>query len=288
MRLRLAAELRRLREERGLTGDSVARALGWSASKVSRIEAAKTGVTPADVGRLLRHYRVRGAERKVLLSLAGDAARRGWWDELGDTVSDGHRQLIGMEHEAVTIASWHVDVVPWLLQTGAYARCVISGRDRVEPVAPAQVDRLVRVTLRRQQVLDRDRLRASIVLDESVLLRRIGTAAVMREQLQQLAEECDRDNLALRVLPLDARHVVACESFTLLGFEADGPAQQDAAWTGQAHGGFTLEGERETRLRRALFDALTEAALPPQESRRRIVEAGAGWASELTAAAQPT
>jgi transcriptional regulator with XRE-family HTH domain len=41
---RLATELRRLRERTGLTGEDVAQRLGWSGSKVSRIERHRTGV----------------------------------------------------------------------------------------------------------------------------------------------------------------------------------------------------------------------------------------------------
>jgi len=52
-RRRLAAELRRLREERNLTGEDVAESLGWSASKLSRIELARTGIKAADLSRLL-------------------------------------------------------------------------------------------------------------------------------------------------------------------------------------------------------------------------------------------
>ena len=66
-------------------------------------------------------------------------------------------------------------VVAGLLQTEAYARHIISSYSRVEPVAPGMIERLVRVRMRRQQVLDREpELQLSVVLDESILKRRIG------------------------------------------------------------------------------------------------------------------
>ncbi|HTZ23555.1 MAG TPA: helix-turn-helix transcriptional regulator, partial [Streptosporangiaceae bacterium] len=52
-RRRLAAELREIRESRGRSGESVAAALGWSPSKISRYERAKTGLRPREVERLL-------------------------------------------------------------------------------------------------------------------------------------------------------------------------------------------------------------------------------------------
>jgi len=97
---------------------------------------------------------------------------------------------------------WHVDVVTGLLQTEDYARHIISSYSRVEPIAPALIGRLVRVRTRRQQVLNRDGLQLSVVLDESVLKRRIGDDTVMYAQLQRLAREAERPNLNLQILPL--------------------------------------------------------------------------------------
>ena len=108
--------------------------------------------------------------------------------------------------------------MPGLLQTEGYARHIISSYSRVEPVAPGMIGRMVRVRLQRQQVLDRDGLQLTVVLDESVLRRRIGDDAVMHEQLLRLAREAERPNLTLRILPLDAQHTVFGESFTIFGF----------------------------------------------------------------------
>ena len=272
-RRRLAAELRQLREDKGRSGESVANALGWSPSKISRYERAKTGLRPREVERLLNYYGVAGAKRQMLLGLAEDASQRGWWDDFGDTVSDDYQQFIGLEHEATAVAIWHVDVVAGLLQTDAYARHIINSYDRIEPIPPAHVSRLVRVRMRRQQVLDRVGLQINVVLDESVLLRRIGSVTVMYEQLQRLATECDRDNVNLQILPLDGQHTIVGESFVLFGFEADGDAVlQDVVSTEQMRSGFILEGERETHLHRVAFRALTDAALSADDSRQRILD----------------
>jgi hypothetical protein len=165
-----------------------------------------------------------------------------------------------------------VDVVAGLLQTEAYARHIIDSYDRIEPVPPSQVTRLVRVRMRRQQVLERAGLKISVVLDESVLLRRIGSDLTMQEQLQRLAKECDRPNLTLQVLPLDGPHTVIGESFVLFGFEADGDAVlADVVSTEQMRSGFIIEGERETHLHRVAFRTLTEAALSPADSKQLIL-----------------
>src|SRR5215475_8074726 len=92
-RRRLAAELREIREDRGKSGESVAAALKWSASKISRYERARTGLRPRDVERLLDFYQITGARRALLLALAGDAAQKGWWEEYGDSLSEDYQQF---------------------------------------------------------------------------------------------------------------------------------------------------------------------------------------------------
>jgi transcriptional regulator with XRE-family HTH domain len=273
-RRRLAAELREIRETKGRSGETVAAALRWSPSKISRYERAKTGLRPREVERLLDYYQITGPRRALLLALAEDAAQKGWWEDSADILSEDYQQFIGLEHEATAVAVWHVEVVPGLLQTEDYARHVISSYSRVEPIAPGMIGRMVRVRVRRQQVLDRHGLQLSVVLDESILKRRIGNASVMYEQLQRLAREADRPNLTLQILPLEAEHTVVGESFVIFGFGTDTDAMlQDVVSTEAMRSGFILEGERETYLHRIAFHALTEASLDPAASKALILEA---------------
>jgi transcriptional regulator with XRE-family HTH domain len=280
-RRRLAAELRGIRESKGKSGDAVAAALKWSPSKISRYERARTGLRPRDVERLLDYYQITGERRALLLDLARDAAQKGWWEEYADSLSEDYSQFIGLEHEATSIDVWHVDVVPGLLQTDGYARHIISSYSRVEPVAPGMVSRMVNVRMQRQRVLDRDGLQLTVVLDESVLRRRIGDDAVMHEQLLRLARDAERPNLALRILPMDAQHTVFGESFVIFGFAGYGFADdndamlQDVVSTEQLRSGFTLEGERETYLHRIAFQMLAEASLDPPASAELILKTAA-------------
>jgi transcriptional regulator with XRE-family HTH domain len=272
-RRRLAAELRGIRESKGKSGDSVAAALRWSPSKISRYERARTGLRPGEVERLLDYYGITGSQRTLLLGLAEDAAQKGWWEEYADSLSEDYQQFIGLEHEATSIAIWHVDVVPGLLQTEAYARHIISSYSRVEPVAPGMIGRLVKVRMQRQHVLNREGLQLLVVLDESVLKRRIGDESLMYDQLQRLARETERPNRTVRILPLDTQHTVFGESFVIFGFGEDSDAMlQDVVSTEQLRSGFTLEGERETYLHRIAFQMLAEASLGSAESRELILE----------------
>jgi len=273
-RRRLAAELRGIRESQGKSGDAVAAALRWSPSKVSRYELARTSLKPQEVERLLDYYAITGSRRALLLELAKDAARRGWWEEFADSLSADYQQFIGLEHEATSISIWHVEAVTGLLQTEAYARHIISSYNRVEPVAPGMIERLVRVRMRRQQVLDRQpELQLSVVLDESILRRRIGDEQVMYQQLQRLAQEADRPNVTLQILPLETQHTVTGESFVLFRFGPENDAMlQDVVSTEHLRNAFYVEGELDTYLYRIAFQMRASAALDPASSRELILE----------------
>jgi len=274
-RRRLAAELREIRESKGKSGDAVAAALKWSPSKISRYERAKTGLQPREVARLLDYYEITGPRRDLLLALAADATQKGWWEDYGDSLSPDYQQFIGLEDEASAIAVWHIDVLPGLFQTEAYARHIIGTYSQIEPVTPGMIDRLVKVRMRRQQVVDREPgLDLSVLIDESVLQRRVGDERVMYEQLRRLKREADRPNVTLQILPLDGPHTVFVESFVIFRFEPDSEAAlQDVVSTEHLRNNFSLEGEKETYLHWIAFQMLARASLDPDRSKELILKA---------------
>jgi transcriptional regulator with XRE-family HTH domain len=274
-RRRLAAELREIRESKGKSGDAVAAALRWSPSKISRYERAKTGLQPREVERLLDYYEITGLRREHLLALAADATQKGWWEDYGDSLSADYQQFIGLEDEASEIAVWDVYALPGLFQTEAYARHVIGAYRQIEPVTPGMIDRLVRVRMRRQNVVDREAgLNLSVVIDESVLQRRVGNEQVMYEQLQRLARDADRLNVTLQILPMDAPHTVFVESFVIFRFDPDSDAGlQDVVSTEHLRSDFSLEGEKETYLHWVAFQMLARVSLDPDRSKELILKA---------------
>jgi transcriptional regulator with XRE-family HTH domain len=270
---RLAAELRRLRESGDFTGDDVAERLGWSASKVSRLENARQAPRFADVRRLLDLYGVDGTYREQLLQLARDAVRRGWWEAFSDALPEQYASYIGLEIEAEEICQWETQVIPGLLQTEAYAQAVEQRSHSTEVIPPSRVDARVEARLERQSVLIREHnpLRLSVVLDEALLLRRHGDAAVMVEQLRHLQELSALPNLTLQVLPLDGPHPIATGSFTLLQFPLVGGIKfHDVVYIEHLNGCSYLEEETETYRHRLSFERLRAEALGPSESLERI------------------
>jgi len=212
-RRRLAAELRRLRGKR--TGGEVSRGIGWSPTKISRAESGNESIPPSEVEKLLEFYGVEDTLRGRLLELAEDATQRGWWEDYTDSLTPEYLEFIGLEAEAVSSQQWQADVMPGLFQTEDYARQLSVAYLTVVPtIAPSVLDRFVRVRMLRQERLTHEPvLQLSVVLDEAVLLRRVGDRGVMRAQLERLMDVADLPNVDLRVMPLDREIALLGASF---------------------------------------------------------------------------
>ena len=280
-RRRLAAELRRLRERARLTGDQVADEMGWSPSKVSRIENAHTATRAAEVRKLLNLYGVQGRSAEELVALAQEAVTlRGWWETYSQTLPPEYSALIGMEAEAQSALSWAPLIVPGLLQTGDYAREVTNGYlERIAPVPPSETRRRVEARLARQQVLTRDNpLQLRAILDQSVLHRRFGNRDVMKSQIDRLLDLSERDSISLRILPLDGPHPIGTGAFVLLQFdEVHDVIHRDVVYLEHLTGGRYVDEEDETFMYRRSFDRLSELALDETKSRDILAVAREAW-----------
>ncbi|QQQ74954.1 helix-turn-helix domain-containing protein [Saccharothrix sp. 6-C] len=219
---RLVSELRRLREAADLTIEDVAERLECSASKISRIETGRVGVTPRDVRDMLSAYGADRATSEELVQLARDARRRAWWDEFGD-IAPG--RYVGFEADAEWVRTYQGLMVPGLLQSEAYTRALI--RAVLPGAEPAEVDRRVELRKARQALLlEDDPLRLHVVVDEAALRRLVGGPEVMAEQLARLTEVGKLRNITLQVAPFEAGgHAAMDGPFVILSF----PEQSDPA-----------------------------------------------------------
>jgi transcriptional regulator with XRE-family HTH domain len=261
-RQRLGAELRRLREEAGLTIDRVAEALECSQSKVSRIETGQVSATPRDVRDMLKLYRVDDARREAMVRVAREARQRGWWQKFVD-VPDGVPAYVGLETAATSIDIYMSLIVPALLQTADYAKAVIGA---VRPdLPPAEIDRRVELRLRRQALLDQERPPAlRVLLDDTVVGRPVGGPEVMAAQRRQLLEDAQRPSVTLQVLPLEAgAHAGMDGPFTIFGFPAP---ERDVVALDSAADALYLESPEDLRRYRRVFERLLPAALTPEAS----------------------
>jgi transcriptional regulator with XRE-family HTH domain len=274
-RRRLAAELRRLRGMR--KGTTVAAALGWSPAKISRYELGRTSFPLDELGKLLDFYRIAEPRRAQLLALAEEANLRGWWEDYSDVLNPEYMEFIGLEAEASSIGHCEGTVVPGLLQTEEYARQLNAGYRSAVPTPPRVLERLVRVRMIRQEVLARDQPpRLSVVIDESVLLRKIGDRGLMYAQLKHLAKVTQLPHVELRVLPLDRETPLVADSFVIFGFgdpaAGDVGELADVVSTESLKSELYVEGEADTYLYRLVLQRMMDASLSPEDSTRFILD----------------
>jgi transcriptional regulator with XRE-family HTH domain len=260
----LAAELRRLRAAATLTGDEVAGRLGWSPSKLSRIETGHTAITAEDLLSLLEMYQVSSPLRDRLVKLARSASQRGWWDAYDDMLREGYSTLLALEDEAKSEFWYGQMLIPGLLQTHRYAREVIGSRDEVWP--PGEVARRVTVRATAQRVLTKEEpLELVVVLDEACLWRRVGGAAIMTEQLSHLIDMARLPNVTLQVLRFAAGfHPGLTSAFTILQFPEEGAS--DVVFLENMTSDLFIEKESDVYRYIRSFAALQRLALGEQES----------------------
>jgi hypothetical protein len=153
--------------------------------------------------------------------------------------------------------------VPGLLQTEDNARAALQAGSPTTP--PDQVRQLAEARMSRQAVLAREQpLRLWAITDEAALRRLVGGRAIMREQLEYMADRAALPHVTLQVIPYDVgAHPGMAGSFAVLRFE---PGGADVVYVeGQASDLF-LEREADVRRYNGIFEHLRALALPPAGS----------------------
>jgi len=267
----LAGELRLLRGTAGLNGKDTALRLGWSASKVSRIETGRIGVNGDDLELLLELYHVPNDRAEYLRRLAASAQSKGWWDAYAETLSSGYANLIKLESGSRALHCYCAVVPHALLQTSDYARHVM--RSTLQRPSPTEINRRVEIHRRRQAVVQRDDrpLRLNAVIDEAVFRRQIKRpdgpveVATMRAQLEWLADAASRQNIRIQVLPFGAGlPPVTAGSFSIL--ESVATEVPDVVYLENKTRIFFVESEAEVYWYTQDFEMLSSIALSPDES----------------------
>ncbi|MEU6007121.1 helix-turn-helix transcriptional regulator [Streptomyces sp. NPDC047453] len=267
LKMLVGVQLAGFREDAGLSQEQSARELGFSAAKLSRIESGKGRRPPAegDVRALLKLYGTDEYESSVLLRLLRRAGEPGWWQRYDKRLMpEWFDRLVGLQEAAAAIRTFEIQYVPGLLQTAAYTRAVV---ERGLPTAPAgEVQRRVELRMRRAQLLLRqDAPQVWAVLDESVLLRVLGSREVMREQLDHLVTMAQRPNVTVQIVPLDVTNASApAIPITYLRF--GGLDLPDVVYLEHIRSANFLEDRDETEEYRIALDRLADEALTPQES----------------------
>jgi hypothetical protein len=264
-RRRLGSELRRLREAHSFKLEEVADKLGLAPSTLSRIETGKAPTRTAYLSAMLQLYDVDDpAQRQVLVDMAREGHRKGWWAVYEDVLPTGFGIYVGLETEGSSVRAYESSVVHGLLQTEEYARAVMTAVRR--KLSYDEIERVVALRMQRQEVILRaDPVDLWLILDEAVIRRMMGSPELMRAQLTHLADASLWPNVTLQVLPFSSGlHPSLNGPFAILEFPDR--FDPDVVYSEGVAGHAYLERERDVRMCAETFDLLRAAALAPADS----------------------
>src|SRR5580693_2424874 len=269
LRMVVGAQLRRLREAKGISAVDAAYAIRATHSKISRMELGRVSFRPRDIADLLSMYGVHDErERSAFLALATEANVPGWWHDSADLLPSWFEPYLGLEEAASIIRNYEVQFVPGQLQTAGYARAVI--RLGYPDAAEEEIDRRTALRVSRQQVLTRpDGPRFWAVLDEAVLRRPLGGPEAMRDQVDHLIQAAAWPNVTVQIVPFRAGgHSAAGGPFSLLRFPE--PDLPDVVYLEQLTSALYLDRRETVDHYMAVLEGLCVDALPADGSLKMI------------------
>lgn len=285
-RQRLAVELRELREAAELTHAELAKRIGQSRMKITRLENGHTiRDGQAAVMKIIDALEVTGENWTEIMAVTRDASERGWWSSYGQAMGARQALYADLEAGASAIAEFQ-PFIPGLLQTPEFAHQRQVSEAEIGPVTFSS-ERAVEARQTRQRMLRRpDGPTYEVVLDELAVRRLSAPPEVVAAQLEHLVAAAGESRVTLRLLPVDATidgYVIPRSAFSLYTYpDAKDPrvVAVDTVTTDVVLTSLTELAQVERYS--ILYDRLAAAALSPADS----LEFLADRARELTTTVQ--
>lgn len=269
-RRRLAAELERLRDDAGLTHADLAKRIGVSRTKITRLENGRViRDGQAAVMKIIDTLGVTGDQWTSIMDVARDAAERGWWASYGTAMGARQSLYADLEAGAASIREFQ-PFIPGLLQTAEFAHHRQLAESEIGPVT-YQSERAVEARQTRQRMLRRpDGPIYEVILDE-IAVRRLGAPpSVVAAQLEHLVAVAAEPRVEVLVLPVAARiegYVFPRSPFSIYDYPEPDDPQVVAVDTVTSDVVLTSMTEPDQVKRYTnLYDRLRRAALTPQDS----------------------
>lgn len=303
----LARKLRAWLDGEGLWPSEVARRLGTSPSKISRLLSGKRGVRPADIGGLAALCHVTGADRADAVHLSEIGYDPTWVQTYrGQPPATPAMMLLG-EETARRATVFHPLLVPDLVQLDHYTRThlgtspLIADTDmearldqlrarqsvvdpgRTSPImngvptrdAQGGQEHLVRRPTRNVDGRSRPPTQFVFYIGESAMLSVPVRPEVMVAQLRYLLRLGASPSIDVRIVPMSAGLWWAgCSPFSLFEFEAQIPAVCLVNLTSVT----VLEDKDTVRGYQRALEDLDTAALSIEKSRNLLIHHGQRWA----------
>ncbi|WP_234535702.1 helix-turn-helix domain-containing protein [Streptomyces shenzhenensis] len=262
--LRLAKELRRLRDAAGLTAREAAKLLGVSNVQISQIEAGLSGVSEQRLRRLASHYACTDEVFiDALVAMATDRTR-GWWEEYRELLPTSFLDLAELDHHSRFQRHVAITYVPGLLQTQGYARAVFS--DRIPELAEDELELRVRHRMARRVIIEGPApIPLQAVIHEAALRIRVGDRALSRVQLDRILELSHADHISVRVIPFDLDGF--SQAGSAMTYVGGSVPKLDTVVRDAPHGTVFIDSEAQLNAFRARFHKLEAVSLDAERSR---------------------
>lgn len=262
----VATRLQGLMKDAGLSGHELAVRCGWHRAKSSRIAR---GITPPSDADIRAWCSACGADGQAADIIAASRNAESMYVEWRQIHKDGmrrvHEQTVPLYQRTRSFRVYASNVMPGMLQTAGYAtgllRAITAFQGTPDDVADA-----VTARLDRSRVIREGDHRFALLLEETVLHYRVCDDAAMREQLEHLLTVMRRPNVALGIIPKQARRTV----WPLEAFYAFDD-RQVAVETLTAEINLTTPGEIRTYLR--AFAELSHVAVRGEPAKHLIRDA---------------
>ncbi|NMO51212.1 helix-turn-helix domain-containing protein [Actinoplanes sp. TBRC 11911] len=274
-RQRVRRWLRQARGEADLTQTDLAQRLGWSLSKVQRMETGEVAVSETDLRATVELYGVTDLDLVATLVKDARLARRERWTtsaEYRRYLTVGLRRLLQFEAVATKIRVYQPILIPGVLQTPAMADHILGERGTILNEDERRVRFEVRMRRRADLIERPDAPEYYLVLDESVILRIFGGTRLAAEQLEHLAEVATRPKVFIRIIPLEQSQGAAIRmsgTFVVMNLgddDADGAVLYRELFTAD----HIDHDPEKIRSYRNAFEELWKLSLPEDASLRLI------------------
>ncbi|MET8815016.1 helix-turn-helix transcriptional regulator [Streptomyces sp. NPDC004549] len=265
-RMVLGSALRHRREALGLSAGEAARQLGGSPSKVSRIESGTFALKQQDLFKFYALYRITDPEEQARLNeLSVAASQPAWWQPWSAITPKYLQSVVSFEDMATRVRSFEPIYLHGLLQTPEYARALI---ERGRGPASGHDERVRFRAERHERFTAAPDRKLICVVDEAALMRPVGSAEIMRGQLQHLIALTADPRFQLHLAPLNDYNVhVELGPTTIFDFAGRLPT---IAFAEGYDGGLVIEDDQMVDRRVKAFDVLAARSLAPHALRRRL------------------
>lgn len=263
-----------MRRDARLTGRALADALGWPASKVSKLENGRQSPSDDDIHAWTRATGAEAAEADLLASLHTLQSQHAEWSRLLRYGMRHHQdELAELGARTRRFRVFEAATISGLLQTPDYARaCLAQGPGVLN--LPNDVEAAVQGRMRRQEALYRADKRFHFVLTEAALRYRRCPPEAMLAQLDRLVILAALPTVRLGVVGFDAQFVIGpWHGFWIY--------DDDRVKVETFSAGLTLAQAPEVELYGRVFDQLAAAASYGRDARKIITRVADDLAAGL-------